>query len=116
MQIKLPLPLSTDAQRVRELILQAFADHEDVLDTPAPNVFLDGIEGGNLVFNAKGYVSSPRSAYGVRSALLFTLLQRLHDAGLEVSSPPTMLLASAPQAAALQLSLIHISCMCKASR
>ena len=48
------LPLSTDAQRVRELILQAFADHEDVLDTPAPNVFLDGIEGGNLVFNAKG--------------------------------------------------------------
>ena len=59
-------------------------------------MFLDGIEGGNLVFNAKGYVSSPRSAYGVRSALLFTLLQRLHDAGLEVSSPPTMLLASAP--------------------
>jgi small-conductance mechanosensitive channel len=65
-------------------------------------VFLDGIEGGNLVFNAKGYVSSPRSSYGVRSALLFTLLQRLHEAGLEVSSPPTMLLASAPQATALQ--------------
>ncbi|OCZ73163.1 mechanosensitive ion channel protein [Achromobacter xylosoxidans] len=100
-QIKLPLPLSTDAQRVRELILQAFTDHEDVLDTPAPNVFLDGIEGGNLMFNAKGYVSSPRAAYGVRSALLFTLLQRLHEAGLEVSSPPTMLLASAPQTAPL---------------
>ncbi|WP_241131687.1 DUF3772 domain-containing protein [Achromobacter xylosoxidans] len=101
-QIKLPLPLSTDAQRVRELILQAFADHEDVLETPAPNVFLDGIEGGNLIFNAKGYVSSPRSAYGVRSALLFTVLQRLHDAGLEVSSPPTMLLASPPPAMASQ--------------
>lgn len=97
-QIKLPLPLSTDAQRVRELILQAFADHEDVLDTPAPNVFLDGIEAGNLVFNAKGYVSSPRSAYGVRSALLFTVLHRLNEAGLAVSAPPTMLLASAPQA------------------
>uniref|UniRef100_UPI003A5C08DA DUF3772 domain-containing protein n=1 Tax=Achromobacter insolitus TaxID=217204 RepID=UPI003A5C08DA len=95
-QIKLPLPLSTDAEQVRELILQAFADHEDVLDTPAPNVFLDGIDGGHLIFNAKGYVSSPRAAYGVRSALLFTLLKRLHDAGLEVSSPPTMLLASAP--------------------
>ncbi|CAB3738240.1 Potassium efflux system KefA precursor [Achromobacter insolitus] len=99
-QIKLPLPLSTDAEQVRELILQAFADHEDVLDTPAPNVFLDGIDGGHLIFNAKGYVSSPRAAYGVRSALLFTLLKRLHDAGLEVSSPPTMLLASAPQPAA----------------
>lgn len=96
-QIKMPLPLSTDAEQVRELILQAFADHEDVLETPVPNVFLDGIEGGNLIFNAKGYVSSPRAAYGVRSALLFTVLKRLHDAGLEVSSPPTMLLASVPQ-------------------
>jgi len=95
-QIKLPLPLSTDAEAVRELMLQAFADHEDVLDTPAPNVFLDGLENGHLIFNAKGYVSSPRAAYGVRSALLFTVLKRLHDAGLEVSSPPTMLLASAP--------------------
>ncbi|KAG1194116.1 hypothetical protein G6F35_013430 [Rhizopus arrhizus] len=100
-QIKLPLPLSTDAEQVRELILQAFADHEDVLDTPAPNVFLDGIEGGNLIFNAKGYVSSPRASYGVRSAMLFTVLKRLNDAGLEVSSPPTMLLASAPQPAAV---------------
>ncbi|QKQ51163.1 mechanosensitive ion channel family protein [Achromobacter denitrificans] len=100
-QIKMPLPLSTDAEHVRELILQAFADHEDVLDAPAPNVFLDGIEGGHLIFNAKGYVSSPRAAYGVRSALLFTVLKRLHDAGLEVSSPPTMLLASAPQLSAM---------------
>ncbi|EHK68175.1 DUF3772 domain-containing protein [Achromobacter arsenitoxydans] len=98
-QIKLPMPLSTDAEQVRELILQAFADHEDVLDEPAPNVFLDGIDAGHLVFNAKGYVSSPRAAYGVRSALLFTVLKRLNDAGLEVSSPPTMLLASAPEPA-----------------
>lgn len=96
-QIKLPMPLSIDAEHVRELILQAFADHEGVLDAPTPDVFLDGIEGGHLIFNAKGYVSSPRAAYGVRSALLFTVLKRLHDAGLEVSSPPTMLLASAPQ-------------------
>jgi potassium-dependent mechanosensitive channel len=93
-QIKLPMPLSTDAEAVRELILQAFTDHEDVLETPAPNVFLDGIENGHLIFNARGYVSSPRAAYGVRSALLFTVLKRLHDAGLEVSSPPTMLLSS----------------------
>lgn len=95
-QIKLPMPLSTDAEQVRELILQAFADHEGVLDAPAPDVFLDGIDAGHLIFNAKGYVSSPRASYGVRSALLFTVLKRLHDAGLEVSSPPTMLLASAP--------------------
>jgi small-conductance mechanosensitive channel len=101
-QIKMPLPLSTDPEQVRELMLQAFTDHEDVLDSPAPNVFLDGIEGGHLIFNAKGYVSSPRAAYGVRSALLFTMLKRLHDAGLEVSSPPTMLLAPGAQLPAAQ--------------
>ena len=92
-QIKLPMPLSTDAERARDAILQAFADHADILATPAPNVFLDGLDGGNLIFNAKGYVSSPRAAYGVRSALLFTVLSRLREAGLEVSSPTTVLLA-----------------------
>lgn len=98
-QIKLPMPLSTDAEKVRELMLQAFADHEDVLESPAPNVFLDGIDAGHLIFNARGYVSSPRAAYGVRSALLFTVLKRLDEARLEVSSPPTMLLAQAPEPA-----------------
>ena len=62
-QIKLPMPLSTDAERARDAILQAFADHADILATPAPNVFLDGLDGGNLIFNAKGYVSSPRAAW-----------------------------------------------------
>ncbi len=94
-QIKLPMPLSTNPEAVRSLMLEVFCEHEGVLESPAPNVFLDGIEGGHLVYNAKGYVNSPRSAYGVRSALLFEVLKRLHDAGLEVSSPPTMLLASA---------------------
>lgn len=98
-QIKLPMPLSTDAEKVRELMLQAFADHEDVLESPAPNVFLDGIDAGHLIFNARGYVSSPRAAYGVRSALLFTVLKRLDEAKLEVSSPPTMLIAAAPEPA-----------------
>ena len=97
-QIKLPMPLSTDAERARDAILQAFADHADILATPAPNVFLDGLDGGNLIFNAKGYVSSPRAAYGVRSALLFTVLSRLREAGLEVSSPTTVLLAPTPPA------------------
>lgn len=91
-QIKLPMPLSTDAQRVREIMLEAFGGHEDILETPAPNVFLDGIDNGHLMFNAKGYVSSPRSAYGVRSALLFEILGRLAGAGLDMSPPSTMLL------------------------
>ena len=91
-QLKLPLPLATDADQVRSLILAAFEAHEDVLDSPAPSVQLDGIDSAGLIFNSTGYVNSPRLAYGVRSALLFDVLKRLRDAGISLAMPPTLLL------------------------
>ncbi len=96
-QIKLPMPLDTDALRVRDLVLAAFQAHADVLEAPAPNVALDGIDNGRLVFNATGYVGSPRLAYGVRSALLFEVLQQLRDGKLALANPPTMLLSAGAQ-------------------
>lgn len=92
--VKMPLPLGTDAQRVREIMLSVFQDNPDVLETPAPNVFLDGIDGTHLMFNASGSVSSPRQSYTVRSALLFEILNRLSAAKIEMSQQPTMLLGS----------------------
>ncbi|MDB5867739.1 MAG: MscS Mechanosensitive ion channel [Polaromonas sp.] len=91
-QLKLPLPLIIDANQVRNLILEAFEAHEDVLASPAPSVQLDGIDSAGLIFNATGYVNSPRLAYGVRSALLFDVLKRLRDAGISLARPPTLLL------------------------
>jgi small-conductance mechanosensitive channel len=96
-QLKLPVPLGADAQQVRELLLQAFDADPDVLDTPAPAVLLDGVDAGQLLFNATGYVNSPRSVARVRSALLFDVLTRLHEAGIKLTSPPTLLInAPAP--------------------
>jgi len=95
-QVKLPMPLDADAQRVRALMLEAFAAHEGILETPAPEVFLEGIDNGHLLFNARGYVSSPRNAYGVRSALLYDILQRMAEAGLPLASPSTLVLARPP--------------------
>lgn len=91
-QLKLPLPLDTDAEQARELLLAAFREHATLLDDPAPNVQLDGIDGANLIFNATGFVSSPRLAYGARSELLFVVLARLREAGISISKQPTMLL------------------------
>lgn len=93
-QIKLPMPLGTDALKVRGIMLEAFQGHEDVLDAPAPSVFLDAIDGSNLVFNASGFVNSPRAAYGVRSALLFEILRRLNEAGMAMARQPTMLISN----------------------
>ena len=100
-QIKLPVPLGSDAEKVREQLLQAFAAEPDVLDTPAPAVLLDGIEHGQLLFNATGFVNSPRSAARVRSVLLFDVLKRMHEAGIKLTSPPTMLISAPAEAAAV---------------
>ena len=98
MQLKLPMPLDTDAEQVRSLMLAAFAAHEDVLDEPPPNVQLDAIDGGSLVFNATASVGSPRMVGGVKSALLFDLLARLKDAGLLVGAPTDDVAARADRA------------------
>ena len=91
-QIKLPMPLVTDADQVRSLMLEAFAEHADVLKNPAPNVQLDSIDSAGMLFNATAFVGSPRMAYGVRSALLFDVLRRLREADISMVKPPTLLL------------------------
>lgn len=96
-QLKLPVPLGIDAQQVRELLLQAFGADAEVLATPAPSVLLDGVDNGQLLFNATGFVGSPRSAARVRSAVLFDVLARLQAAGITLERPPTLLI-SAPAA------------------
>ena len=86
-QIKLPMPLNTDARAARELLLGTYREHPGVLESPAPNVQLDSVDGKTLMFNCTGFVSSPRLAYGVKSDLLFQILERLRDEGFELSSP-----------------------------
>lgn len=86
-QILLPMPLGTDVERVTAEFLQAFQSHADILRTPEPTVMLDGIEGVNILFNARGFVISPRVAYGTRSAILFDVLARLKQAGIIITSP-----------------------------
>lgn len=92
-QFKLPMPLATDITRSRAIILEAFRAHPSVLGSPAPNVQLDGInaEGTNLILNASGFVNSPRAAYGVKSDLLFDVLDRLRRAGLLAGQKPVPL-------------------------
>ncbi len=97
--IRMPMPLSTDAPRVRDLMLAACAAHPQVLPDPAPSLTLEGIENGMLIFQAICYVGSPRLAGGVRSDLLFTVLEALAQAGLPLAVP-TMVVASAPAAPA----------------
>jgi len=84
--IRLPMPLTTDAHQVREIMLGALHEHEAVLAAPAPTVTLDGIDNGLLIFQAIAYVPGPRMAGGVRSDLLFTILERLQAAQVPMTA------------------------------
>ena len=45
-----------------------------------------------MVIGVSGYVAGPRQVSGTRSDLLFTILGRLRDEGISLSSPQSMVL------------------------
>ena len=98
--IRLPMPLTTDAQQVRDVMLKACREHPTVLPAPEPSVTLDGVENGLLVFQAIAFVPNPRLAGGVRSDLLFTILD-----GLKAAQLPMAVYLSAPVQGTLGASL-----------
>ena len=94
--IRLPMPLATDAPKVRELMLAACAANPAVLAQPAPSLTLEGVETGMLVFQATCYVGGPRLVGGVRSELLFAMLESFRQAGVAMAAPPTVVVTSPP--------------------
>ena len=57
--ITLTLPLETDANKVRELLLTAFREHESILDAPASSVTFKDLTTSGMVLSVSGYVASP---------------------------------------------------------
>ena len=81
-KIMLPMPLDTDAAKVREIALEVLCGHPGTLATPAPYVLLENLDAGSMTFNCVAYVGSPRDVAGVKSELLFEILARLRSARL----------------------------------
>jgi small-conductance mechanosensitive channel len=96
-QIKLPMPLDTDARRVRQIILDAFLDHPTVLETPVPNVQLESVDALGIQFVGTGYVPSPREVGGVRSDLLLAILERMRAERLPLIRPQDMRVLRVPE-------------------
>ena len=92
--ITLTLPLETDVLKIRDLLMQAFTEHEAILDAPAPSVTFKDLTTSGLIISVSGYVNSPRSVGNARSDLLFTVLGRLREMGVALSSPQSMVLVS----------------------
>ncbi|MBD9575381.1 mechanosensitive ion channel family protein [Pseudomonas sp. PDM23] len=90
--INLTLPLDTDVQKVRELMLKAYSEHENIVETPAPSVTFKDLSATGLTLAASGNVSSPRAVYSTKSDLLFTIFSGLREAGISLSTPQNLIL------------------------
>lgn len=86
-QIKFQVPLSTDITVLRDLLLDTYRSHAQVMDEPSPGFLVESIDGGMIAINSFGHVGSPRQVSSVRSDLLIDLLQRLAAAGIPLVTP-----------------------------
>ncbi|WP_201315852.1 DUF3772 domain-containing protein [Dyella sp. EPa41] len=89
-QIRLPMPLSTDPAKVRQIVFDILRNHPSTLDTPSPSVQLDSIDAGSLLFVCTAYVTNPRDAGNVKSDLLFEIIDRLRQSNMPLTTPQDM--------------------------
>ena len=87
-QVQFSVPLETDADRVSAIVAETFAQESEVLDEPAPKVFVDSIADGRIFFNCFAHVASPRVAYAARSAILTILLRRFRAEDIDIGTMP----------------------------
>lgn len=88
MQIQFSVPIETDADKVRDIVLATYADEPAVLTEPAYSLFIDSIADGRIFFNSFAHVDSPRAAYGARSNVFTVLLRRFREEGIEIGTVP----------------------------
>ena len=98
-ELRLTIAVATDAPRAVEVIAGVLKADEDVLDDPAPGVFVDSLTAaGAASFTCFAYVSSPRVAFGARSRLYLEVVKALTDAGVGFAgTPSTMVLEPGPE-------------------
>jgi small-conductance mechanosensitive channel len=86
-QIRLPMPLDTDADAVIAAMRDAFGSNPAVLENPAMSVTVDGIQNATLIFVGVAFIANPRQAGSVKSEILLDILARLRDAGIAMVKP-----------------------------
>ena len=87
LQIRFAVALGPRIAAVRAIMMDLFADAPAVLDDPEPKVSLESLDDGAAHFSCVAFVSSPRQVAGVRSELLFALVEALESAGIVLGGP-----------------------------
>jgi small-conductance mechanosensitive channel len=76
-----------DTDRVRELLLEAAREHEQVAKSPEPHVLLTGFGDSSLNFELRCIVINVRQVLTVKSDLNLSVLKKLRAAGIGIPFP-----------------------------
>ncbi|WP_186367174.1 DUF3772 domain-containing protein [Yersinia vastinensis] len=87
--IALTFPLDLDIDLAQSLLIEAYKEHESILDTPEPSVKFSQLSPDGIVLSVTGLVPSPRMVSNTKSSLLYSILKRLRaaDVSLAVAAP-----------------------------
>lgn len=85
--IALTFPTDIDPEQVRNILLNAYHEYENILETPAPYVRFSQLGPDGIILSVTGYVPSPRMVGATKSELLFNILKLLRAQRVSLSSP-----------------------------
>ncbi len=77
----------TKPEKVVELLKGCAMAHENVLQVPAPNVFMKDLADSSIVFELRCWTADFDSAVGIRSDLMIAIERALSDNGIEIPFP-----------------------------
>ena len=103
-QLQVSIGAAADAPRAIAIIRKVLDDAADVLEDPGPKVYVDTLTpGGNVNFNAFGFVGSQRDVVRVRSDLYIATIEALNEAkiGFVGAGGQTVILEPGPELTAL---------------
>jgi potassium-dependent mechanosensitive channel len=85
--ISLPMPREADPDIVASLMRAAAADHPEVVEDPAPRVFLKSVTESVCNFELVAFVAEIETGSRVSSDLTFTIVRALRERGLMTAAP-----------------------------
>ncbi len=88
--VRLTVAYGSDVDRVRDLLLQIYRDHPDIVAYPAPSVLFEDFGAQALVFSARGFVDDVDRRSIIESELRFTIYKAFAAAGIEMPAGPSV--------------------------
>ncbi len=98
-KIALTVAHGADPSVVRDVLLAQITAHAEVLEEPAPAVYLTEARASGLEFTAFAYVASPRVVFRIRSELLYQLIPALTARGVALAADQPVVRISLPDGA-----------------